>query len=159
MARRKKHHAKRKVHHRRRHSMSGVKGGIMSAVTVIAGAVAAQALGKFVDKMLPATTSAGTKTLIDGAAPIALGLILPKVIKSDLGKNLGTGMIAVGGLKLAQSALPTLAGIGAMDFYANKPVAKIAGYQTAQGNYMAGYSTGSGNYIAGIAALEQMEKK
>ena len=158
MARRKKHHAKRKVS-RRRHSMSGVKGGIMSAVTVIAGAVAAQALGKFVDKMLPATTSAGTKTLIDGAAPIALGLILPKVIKSDLGKNLGTGMIAVGGLKLAQSALPTLAGIGAMDFYANKPVAKIAGYQTATGNYMAGYATGSGNYIAGIAALEQMEKK
>lgn len=159
MARRKKHHAKRKVSHRRRHSMSGVKGGIMSAVTVIAGAVAAQALGKFVDKMLPATTSAGTKTLIDGAAPIALGLILPKVIKSDLGKNLGTGMIAVGGLKLAQSALPTLSGIGAMDFYANKPVAKIAGYQTATGNYMAGYATGSGNYIAGIAALEQMEKK
>ena len=159
MARR-KHHAKKRVHRRRKHSMSGVKGGIMSAVTVIAGAVAAQALGKFVDKMLPATTSAGTKTLIDGAAPIALGLILPKVIKSDLGKNLGTGMIAVGGLKLAQSALPTLAGIGAMDFYANKPVAKIAGYQTASGNYMAGYQTATaGNYIAGIAALEQMEKK
>ena len=160
MARRKKHHAKRKVHHRRRHSMSGVKGGIMSAVTVIAGAVAAQALGKYVDKMLPTTTTDQNKSLIGGAAPIALGLILPKVIKSDLGKNLGTGMIAVGGVKLAQAALPkVLAGIGAMDFYANKPVAKIAGYQTPQGNYMAGYSTGSGNYIAGIAALEQMEKK
>jgi hypothetical protein len=157
MARRKKHHAKRKVS-RRRHSMSGVKGGIMSAVTVIAGAVAAQALGKFVDKMLPATTAAGTKTLIDGAAPIALGLILPKVIKSDLGKNLGTGMIAVGGLKLAQSALPALAGIGKIDFYANKPVAKIAGYQTPAGNYMAGYSTAGGNYLAGIAAMAEMEK-
>lgn len=157
MARR-KHHAKRKVSRRRKHSMGAVKGGIMSTVGVIAGAVAAQALGKFVDKVLPATMSSKTKTLIDGAAPIALGLVLPKVIKSELGKNLGTGMIAVGGLKLAQSQISALSGVGAVNYYANKPVANIAGYQTGSGNFVAGYQTSPGNYLAGIAAMEQMEK-
>lgn len=149
MARR-KHHAKKKVTHRRRsHRMSGVKGGIMSAVTVIAGAVAAQLLSKSVDKMIPATTAAGTRSLIDGAAPIALGLILPRFIKSELGKNLGTGMIAVGGLKLVSSQVSALAGMGAlpsMNPYANKQAPAIAGYKT-----------GSGNYIAGIAGVEEME--
>jgi len=100
MARRKKH-AKKTTHRRRSHRMGGIKDGVMSAVGIIGGAVAAQFLAKQIDKMLPATMASKTKTLIDGAAPIALGLILPRFLKSDLGKNLGSGMIAVGGLKLA----------------------------------------------------------
>jgi hypothetical protein len=162
MARRKRH-AKKTTHRRRRHhSMSGVKGGVMSAVGIIGGAVAAQFLAKQIDKMLPATMASGTKTLIDGAAPIALGLILPRFIKSDLGKNLGSGMIAVGGLKLAQSQISALSGMSGYN-YGNMPVQAIAGYQTQTGgNYIAGlggYQTSTpGNYIAGIAALTEMEK-
>lgn len=157
MARRKKH-AKKRVSRRRRHSMGAVKGGIMTAVGVIAGAVAAQALGKAINKALPASVSDKAKSLIDGAAPIALGMFMPKLIKSDLGKNLGTGMIAAGGLKLVQSQIPALGRMAGMDYYANKPVAKIAGYQTGSGNFIAGYQTPQGNYIAGIAALQEMEK-
>jgi hypothetical protein len=162
MARRKRH-AKKTTHRRRRsHKMSGVKDGVMSAVGIIGGAVAAQFLAKQIDKMLPATMASGTKTLIDGAAPIALGLILPRFIKSDLGKNLGSGMIAVGGLKLAQSQISALSGMNGYN-YGNKPVQAIAGYQTQTGgNYIAGvggYQTSTaGNYIAGIAALTEMEK-
>lgn len=163
MARRKKH-AKKTTHRRRSHRMSGVKDGVMSAVGIIGGAVAAQFLAKQIDKMLPATMSSGTKTLIDGAAPIALGLILPRFLKSDLGKNLGSGMIAVGGLKLAQSQISALSGMSMDNYnYGNMPVASIAGYQTQTGgNYIAGvggYQTSTaGNYIAGIAALTEMEK-
>jgi hypothetical protein len=138
--------------------MGAAKGGIMSAVGVIAGAVAAQFVSKAIDKALPASYDAKTKNLIDGAAPLVVGYFLPKFIKSDLGKNLGTGMIAVGGLKLIQSQAPKLAGMAGMNYYANKPVAKIAGYQTGSGNFMAGYQTPQGNYIAGIAAMEEMEK-
>jgi len=158
MARRKSSRMKKRVTRRRRSSMGSVKGGIMSAVGVIAGAVAAQFVSKAIDKALPATMDDKTKKLIDGAAPLVVGLVLPKVIKSEIGKNLGTGMIAVGGLKLIQSQVPKLAGIAGMDYYANKPVAKIAGYQTGSGNYMAGFQTPQGNYIAGFAAAESMEK-
>jgi len=158
MARRKAR-MKKRVTRRRRHSMGAAKGGIMSAVGVIAGAVAAQFVSKAINKALPATYEDKTKKLIDGAAPLVVGYFLPKFIKSDLGKNLGTGMIAVGGLKLVQSqAGSSLAGMMGMNYYANKPVAKIAGYQTGSGNFMAGYQTPQGNYIAGIAAMEEMEK-
>jgi hypothetical protein len=157
MARRKSR-MKKRVTRRRRHSMGAAKGGIMSAVGVIAGAVAAQFVSKAIDKGLPATMEDKTKKLIDGAAPLVVGLFLPKVIKSELGKNLGTGMIAVGGLKLIQSQVPKLGAMAGMDYYANKPVAKIAGYQTGSGNYMAGFQTAQGNYIAGFAAAESMEK-
>jgi hypothetical protein len=159
MARRKSRMKKRVTHRRRKHSMGSVKGGVMAAVGVIAGAVAAQFVSKAIDKALPATMEDKTKKLIDGAAPLVVGLFLPKVIKTDLGKNLGAGMIAVGGLKLVQSqAGKSLAGMMGMDYYANKPVAKIAGYQTSSGNYMSGFQTPSGNYIAGFAAAESMEK-
>jgi hypothetical protein len=159
MARKKSSRMKKRItHHKRKHSMGAVEGGVMGFVGVIAGAVAAQFLGKAIDKALPATMEDKTKKLIDGAAPIALGLFMPKIIKSNLGKNLGTGMIAAGGLKLVQSQVPKLAGMAGMDYYANKPVAKIAGYQTGSGNYMAGFQTPQGNYIAGFAAAESMEK-
>jgi hypothetical protein len=150
MARRRKSHAK-KHHTKRRRKMSGIgsKGGIMSALTIIAGAVAGQALSKVVDKANTFTTSTTTKGYINSAAPIVAGILLPKLIKSELGKNLGTGMIAAGGLKLVTTAMPTLAGVGAMPYnvYANKPAPAIAGYT----------SSNPSTYIAGIAALQEME--
>lgn len=159
MARRKKHHSKAKHTRRRRISGVSAKGGIMSAAGIIAGAVVAQALGKLVIDKMTSTMSASTQTLIDGAAPIAIGLVLPRFMKSDMGKNIGAGMVAVGGLKLVQSA-GVLNGIdGFTDPYANKPQPKVSGFRTnVQGNYISGFSTDNNNYISGLAALHEMEK-
>jgi hypothetical protein len=148
MARRRHTKTKRKTS-RRRSRVGAIKaGGIMGAVTIIAGAVAASQVSKLIAKAIPATMSAKTSGLISGAAPIVLGLFLPKIIKSDVGKNLGTGMIAAGGLNLVKSTIPSLAGVGG-DYYMNKPAPSISGYQTST----------AGNYLAGIAALEEMEGK
>ena len=111
MARRKKSHAKRH-HTKRRHRMSGIGGGLTSAVYIAGGAVLAQVImQKLVDPMFTSsTTSATTKGLIDGATPIVLGMLTPKFIKGDIGAN----------------------------YYSNKPVRKIAGYSAHGGSYIAG---------------------
>ena len=104
MARKKTH--KKPVQHRRRRRMGGigaVKGSAMTAVYAVAGAAAAQLLGK----VLPSTLD----SRITAAAPVVIGLFLPKVIKGPVGQGLATGMIAVGGLKLVQS-FGVLNGIG-----------------------------------------------
>ena len=144
MARRKKQVKRRSTRRR----MGATKGGLMSALYLVGGAAIAQGVTKLVDKaMASSTMSDMTKKAISGAAPIIAGYFTPKFIKGDVGIKLGAGMIAVGGLKLVQSA-GVLSGIGAMDFYSNKPVSAIAGYQGAS----------AGTYIAGIknaATLEQ----
>jgi hypothetical protein len=144
MARRKKQVKRRSTRRR----MGATKGGLMSALYLVGGAAIAQGVTKLVDKaMASSTMSDMTKKAISGAAPIIAGYFTPKFIKGDVGMKLGAGMIAVGGLKLVQSA-GVLSGIGAMDFYSNKPVSAIAGYQGAS----------AGTYIAGIknaATLEQ----
>jgi hypothetical protein len=144
MARRKKQVKRRSTRRR----MGATKGGLMSALYLVGGAAIAQGVTKLVDKaMASSTMSDMTKKAISGAAPIIAGYFTPKFIKGDVGMKLGAGMIAVGGLKLVQST-GVLSGIGAMDFYSNKPVSAIAGYQGAS----------AGTYIAGIknaATLEQ----
>ena len=143
---RRKKHTKRKVHHRRR--VGATKGGLMSALYLVGGAAIAQGVTKLVDKaMASSTMSDMTKKAISGAAPIIAGYFTPKFIKGDVGAKLGAGMIAVGGLKLVQST-GVLSGMGAINYYSNKPVSTIAGYQGAS----------AGTYIAGIknaATLEQ----
>ena len=149
MARRKKSHAKRH-HTRRRHSrMSGMGGNLTSVLYIAGGAVLAQALGKAVGSALTSSTmSATSKNLINGAIPVVAGIFTPKFIKGDVGAKLGAGMIAVGGLKLVQSAgiLNGMAGIGA-SYYGNKPVRNIAGYQ----------GESAGTYIAGVRNAAVME--
>jgi len=143
MARRKKSHAKRHHTKRRHHRMAGIGGQFASVAYIAGGAVLAQALGKAIGTaMASSTMSATTKNLINGAVPIVAGIFTPKFIKGDVGMKLGAGMIAVGGLKLVQSAgiLNGIAGIGA-GYYENKPVRNIAGYQGAS----------AGTYIAGIS--------
>jgi hypothetical protein len=62
--------------------------------------------------------SDGTKKIAAGAAPLALGIALPKFAKSPLFKSIGTGMIAVGGMTLVKdnvkgalgALMPTVAG-------------------------------------------------
>lgn len=123
MARRKKHIKKTHSKRRKSRKMGAIgKGGITGALFTIVGGVAA----RFVSTTINGTSlSESYKSYVAAAAPIALGLFLPKLIKSEIGKNLGTGMIAVGGLELVQST-GVLAGI--TDF----PV--ISGYKKS---YMA----------------------
>jgi hypothetical protein len=104
MARR-KHHHKKATHRRkhRRHGMGAIGSQASSAIYAIAGAAAAQLL----TKVIPATMN----DKIKAAAPVAVGLFLPKFVKGAAGQGLATGMIAVGGLKLVQS-FGVLNGIG-----------------------------------------------
>jgi len=102
MARRKKHTKKHTTHRRRSKRMGAVsmKGGLSSALFTIVGGVAS----KFVSNTINGTSlNDSYKKYVASVAPIAVGLFLPKFIKSDMGKALGNGMIAVGGLGLVQS--------------------------------------------------------
>jgi len=151
--RRRKSHAKKRHHTKRRHKVSGIGGSLMSSAYVIGGAILAQAVVKYgVDKALASSTmSPMYKGVIEGATPIALGILTPRFIKGDVGMKLGAGMIAVGGLKLVQ-ATGVLAGIGAMpNVYSNPPVKNIAGYQGAsQGTYIAGIDSRTGAMLEAI---------
>jgi len=102
MARRKKHTKKHTTHHRRSKRMGAMsmKGGLSTALFTIVGGVAA----RFVSNTINGTSlDASYKGYIASAAPIAVGLFLPKFIKTPVGAALGNGMIAVGGLGLVQS--------------------------------------------------------
>jgi len=105
MARRKK--AKKASYRRRRMSGIGKVGSTASsALYVIAGA----AVAGYVGKMLPASMN----DKIKAAVPVAVGIALPRFVKSSVGQGLGAGMVAVGGLKLIQS-FGVLNGIGYAD--------------------------------------------
>ena len=135
MARRKKH-TQRKHHTRRRHKMSGISGGIMSAATVAGGAILASVLLQKVISPATSSQSATIRNVINGAAPIVLGLLTPKFLKGATGANLGAGMIAVGSLNLVKST-GLISGIDT-NYYGNKPVRNISGYQANEGTYIAG---------------------
>jgi X-X-X-Leu-X-X-Gly heptad repeat protein len=115
---RKKHH-KKAAHKRRKSSRRGMAGAgsmIKDTAALIIGGVAAQFAAKYINGM--SNLSDGTKKIAAGAAPLALGLALPKFAKSPLFKSIGTGMVVVGGVNLikdnAKGALgalmPTVAG-------------------------------------------------
>lgn len=142
MARRKKT-SKRRISSRRK-SMSGMGGTLANAAFQVAGAVAAKFVSNYAVKMLPSSMSAMTKGFIANAAPIAVGLYFPKLLKGAAGTSIGTGMIVAGGLGLVQ-ATGVLSGVG--NVYANMPVKNIAGYQGAS----------AGTYIAGIKNSAIME--
>jgi hypothetical protein len=78
---------------------------LQSAIGIIAGAV----VGKLVAKrLLPAVDER-----IKNAGVVVLGAaVFPRLIKGDLGKSIGAGMIAAGGSGLVGSFIPA---IGAMD--------------------------------------------
>jgi len=156
MARR-KHHTKKHTTRRRRHSMSGIKSSGMSVLGIIGGAVLAYQVAKIAKSSVPATTSATTTNYIANGVPLALGIFMPKILKSELGKNLGAGMIAAGGVGLVNSVMPSLAGFGAVpmrrNYYANKQgvaAPSVSGVKLSTGNYLAG--------IHGVACMDEMEK-
>jgi len=131
--------AKKRSPRRRRMSGIGKVGGAATTVLyTVAGAAAAQLVGKF----LPAATN----DKIKAAVPVAVGLFLPRVVKGAAGQGLAAGMIAVGGLKLVQS-FGVLNGIGEMasDVFYKAP--QIAAYYNREGLVDKSYMTPS---IAGL---------
>ena len=78
------------------------KGTMTSALGIIAGAIA----GKMVAKALPI----GDERIKNGAV-VAAGIFFPSIIKGDLGKAIGNGMIAVGGAGLVGNLVPALGAI------------------------------------------------
>lgn len=102
MAKRKRKSTRRRRSGRRMGSPAGM---LQSAIGIIAGAV----VGKLVAKrLLPAVDER-----IKNAGVVVLGAaVFPRLIKGDLGKSIGAGMIAAGGSGLVGSFIPA---IGAMD--------------------------------------------
>jgi len=106
MARRKSK-SKKTSRTRRRRSVRGVNMNdvLMSFGGVVAGVAAAGYLNKLALQKQSST--------IQTVAPIALGIIIPMVVKNDLGKYAGLGMFAYGGIKFLQKAgLGEIAGLG-----------------------------------------------
>ena len=97
---------KRTSRRKRSSSMSGMKGNVGFIVSSVAGAV----IGKMVQSKL--SSKVNPKILAGGQ--IALGLFLPKFIKSDIGKGIGTGMIVNGGVTMLQE-FNVLSGMGEYD--------------------------------------------
>ena len=135
MAKRKKaHHTKR-----RRSKMSGIGGNIETAVYVAAGAIAGEFLINTVNTMFGAKGgTAGGSDYVGDAAAIAIGVMLPAMIKGQLGSSVGMGMVAAGALNIAQDAgliagMPMISGN-----YSNMPVKRLNGFQTSRGALVAG---------------------
>lgn len=135
MARRKK---SRKVTRRRSRRVGAIgKGFAMEALGLVAGAAAARVLTSS-GKILPNLDSK-----IKSAGVIAVGAFLPKLIKGDLGKSIGSGMIAAGGLGLLQ-ATNVLAGV---DKALEIPVSVMAGDDLS---VVAGYTPDNLSVVAGM---------
>lgn len=104
MARRRK-----KASSRRRGRRMGAigKAGIGQALGIVAGAV----IGKKVAGMLPIGDER-----IKNAAVLAIGVVFPTILKGDMGKALGNGMIAAGGAGLVGNLVPALGAVDTMEF-------------------------------------------
>ena len=108
MARRRKSTKRRAG--RRRMGAIGKKANIAAALGIIAGAV----IGKKVAGFIPVGDER-----IKNAAVVGIGLAFPMILKGDMGKAIGNGMIAAGGAGLVGQLIPAL---GQMDDTMTFPV-------------------------------------
>ena len=108
MARRRKSTKRRAG--RRRMGAIGKKANIAAALGIIAGAV----IGKKVAGFSPVGDER-----IKNAAVVGIGLAFPMILKGDIGKAIGNGMIAAGGAGLVGQLVPAL---GQMDDTMTFPV-------------------------------------
>ena len=97
MARRK---TTRKKTTRRRSSKRGMGAiNVQSTLMTIGGVLGGVAIAGYLNK----TVLSNMNSKVQIGAPIGLGAVMPMLLKSELGKNLGLGMIAYGGSKLLTS--------------------------------------------------------
>jgi hypothetical protein len=115
-------------------------------LTSIGGVLAGVAIAGYANKLLLSSQS----QMIQKVAPLALGIITPMVIKSELGKNIGNGMIAYGGAKILQGF--GLAGDDVEEF-------SISGDELSvvAGDVMAGSFAMAGDNLAVLAGLEELD--
>ena len=136
MARRKKRSAPSRRRKSRRMGAIG-KSFIMDAAGLVAGAAAARVLTSS-GKILP-----NLDAKIKSAAVVAIGAFFPKFVKGSLGKSIGDGMVAAGGLGLLQSTNI----LGAIDNAMEIPVSVMAGDDLS---VIAGYTPDNLSVIAGM---------
>jgi hypothetical protein len=140
MAKRRKKTATRRKSRR----VSGIgKGFFMDALGIVAGAAAARVLTSS-PKILP-----NLDAKLKSAGVIAVGAFFPKLMKGDLGKSIGQGMIAAGGLGLLQATNV----LGAMDQFLEFPTTVMAGDDLS---VIAGDAYGSDN-LSVIAGMDESE--
>jgi hypothetical protein len=97
MARRK---TTRKKTTRRRSTKRGMGAiNVQSTLMTIGGVLGGVAIAGYLNKTVLSTMNSKVQI----GAPIGLGAVMPMLLKSELGKNLGLGMIAFGGSKLLSS--------------------------------------------------------
>lgn len=108
MARRRKRTVRRGRSRRRMGAIGGAN--IQAALGIVAGAV----IGRKVAGFIPVGDDR-----IKNAIVLGVGIAFPMILKGDLGKSIGNGMIAAGGAGLVGSIVPAL---GAMDDTMTFPV-------------------------------------
>lgn len=79
-------------------------GTVMNIVGVLGGVAIAGYVNKFLFTPKDGQTATPTQEMLGKYAPLVLGVATPLILKSELGKNLGAGMIAYGGAKILQGA-------------------------------------------------------
>ena len=136
MARRKKKAAPRRRRSGRKMGALG-KSFLMDAAGLVAGAVGARILTSS-PKILP-----NLDPKIKSAGVVALGVFFPKLVKGSIGKSIGDGMIAAGGLGLLQATNI----LGAIEQSMDMPVSVMAGDDLS---VIAGYSPDNLSVIAGM---------
>ena len=102
----------RKKTTRRRSSKRGMGAiNVQSTLMTIGGVLGGVAIAGYLNKTVLSTMDSKVQI----GAPIGLGAVMPMLLKSELGKNLGLGMIAFGGSKLLSSF--GVAGLGETDTF------------------------------------------
>lgn len=130
---------KRSVPSRRRSRKMGAigKSFIMDAAGLVAGAAIARVLTSS-GKILP-----NIDAKVKSAAVVVIGAFFPKLVKGAIGKSIGDGMVAAGGLGLLQST----GVLGQIDQSMEIPVSVMAGDDLS---VIAGYGQDNLSVIAGM---------
>lgn len=100
----------KKTSYRRKRRVGAIGGSNLTSIAgIVAGAVAARMV---VNKVLP-----NLDTKIKNAGVLALGaFVMPRLLKGDLGKALGNGMVAVGGAGLLGELVPAIGNVDMIEF-------------------------------------------
>lgn len=143
MARRRKKSAPRRRSRRRMGAIGGAD--IQNILGVVGGAVAA--------KFVTAQTLPNLDSRIKAAGVVALGaLVMPRVLKGEMGKAIGAGMIAVGGSNLIGAFIPALGAVETIDF----PV--TVGEVPDNISVIAGDDVMAGDDLSVLAGVEEDEE-
>lgn len=157
---RKKRSTKR--HSKRRRMGATAGGGLMSAASIVAGAV----IGRVISKKLETKV----KPALLGGGQIAVGYFLPRFVKNKFVAGIGTGMIVNGAVSLLQSTgvIGAIGAIGEMDegdtyqLSGSDTIREIAGMDDEAdsfgGLYDAGIMSGGGSADISILAGDYDEE-